>query len=77
MPKFSDSMKSHKIIIADAHASGKGTQCEVIKEHFGVVHVRDRQLTMDLYDHIHLIKTTHWMTRPRKSNCTGLGIGAP
>jgi adenylate kinase len=28
-----------KIIIAGAPASGKGTQCEVIKEKFGVVHL--------------------------------------
>ena len=47
VPKFSDSMKSLKIIISDDSASGKGTQCEVIKEHFGVVHLRDRQSTMD------------------------------
>ena len=28
-----------KLIIAGAPASGKGTQCEVIKEKFGVVHL--------------------------------------
>ncbi len=28
-----------KIIIAGAPASGKGTQCEIIKEKFGVVHL--------------------------------------
>ena len=28
-----------KIIIAGAPASGKGTQCEVIKKNFGVVHL--------------------------------------
>ena len=28
-----------KIIIAGAPAAGKGTQCESIKEHFGVVHL--------------------------------------
>ena len=70
VPKFSDSMKSLKIIFASAPASGKDKQCEVIKEHFGVVHKRDRQSTMDLYNHINLIKTTHRMTRPGKSTCT-------
>lgn len=28
-----------KIIIAGAPASGKGTQCEIIKESYGVVHL--------------------------------------
>jgi len=28
-----------KIIIAGAPASGKGTQCEIIKEKFGLVHL--------------------------------------
>jgi adenylate kinase len=31
--------KAYKIIIAGAPASGKGTQCEFIKEKFGVVHL--------------------------------------
>ena len=31
--------KAYKIIIAGAPASGKGTQCEFIKEEFGVVHL--------------------------------------
>jgi hypothetical protein len=31
--------RSVNIIIAGAPASGKGTQCEVIKERFGVVHL--------------------------------------
>lgn len=31
--------KGVKIIIAGAPASGKGTQCEIIKEKFGVVHL--------------------------------------
>lgn len=30
---------STRIIIAGAPASGKGTQCEMIKEKFGVVHL--------------------------------------
>jgi adenylate kinase len=32
-------MTGPKIIIAGAPASGKGTQCELIKERFGVVHL--------------------------------------
>lgn len=32
-------MFPRKIIIAGAPASGKGTQCEMIKEKFGVVHL--------------------------------------
>jgi hypothetical protein len=35
----SDSTGPVKLIIAGAPASGKGTQCEVIKEKFGVVHL--------------------------------------
>lgn len=35
----SDGAGPVKIIIAGAPASGKGTQCEVIKEKFGVVHL--------------------------------------
>ena len=35
----SDSSTPVKLIIAGAPASGKGTQCEVIKEKFGVVHL--------------------------------------
>ena len=35
----SDGTSPVKIIIAGAPASGKGTQCEVIKEKFGVVHL--------------------------------------
>lgn len=31
--------KALKLIIAGAPASGKGTQCEIIKEKFGVVHL--------------------------------------
>lgn len=31
--------KAPKIIIAGAPASGKGTQCEIIKEKYGVVHL--------------------------------------
>jgi hypothetical protein len=31
--------KSPKIIIAGAPAAGKGTQCEIIKKDFGVVHL--------------------------------------
>jgi adenylate kinase len=31
--------KSPKLIIAGAPASGKGTQCELIKEKYGVVHL--------------------------------------
>ena len=31
--------KGLKLIIAGAPASGKGTQCEVIKERYGVVHL--------------------------------------
>ena len=34
-----DQNKAYKIIIAGAPASGKGTQCEFIKEKFGVVHL--------------------------------------
>ena len=33
------SVKAPKLIIAGAPASGKGTQCEIIKEKFGVVHL--------------------------------------
>ena len=33
------SSNAMKIIIAGAPASGKGTQCEIIKEKFGVVHL--------------------------------------
>lgn len=33
------SLQAANIIIAGAPASGKGTQCEVIKEKFGVVHL--------------------------------------
>ena len=33
------SLLAANIIIAGAPASGKGTQCEVIKEEFGVVHL--------------------------------------
>ena len=35
----SDGGEPVKLIIAGAPASGKGTQCEVIKEKFGVVHL--------------------------------------
>lgn len=35
----SSSLDAAKIIIAGAPASGKGTQCEKIKESFGVVHL--------------------------------------
>ena len=35
----SSSGKAPKLIIAGAPASGKGTQCEIIKEKFGVVHL--------------------------------------
>ena len=35
----SGSGKAPKLIIAGAPASGKGTQCEIIKEKFGVVHL--------------------------------------
>jgi len=35
----SDADSAKKIIIAGAPASGKGTQCEKIKEKFGVVHL--------------------------------------
>ena len=41
------------------------------------MHISDRQSTMDLYNHIDLVKTTHWMTRPGKSTCTDLGLVAP
>ena len=34
-----DGSSSPKIIIAGAPASGKGTQCEMIKKNFGVVHL--------------------------------------
>ena len=37
--KSSISQKSPKIIIAGAPASGKGTQCEIIKKEFGVIHL--------------------------------------
>ena len=40
------------------------------------MHIRDRQSTMDLYNHIDLVKNTHWMTRPGKSTCMDLGFGA-
>ena len=35
----SDAGKAPKLIIAGAPASGKGTQCEIIKEKYGVVHL--------------------------------------
>ena len=35
----SETAKTVKLIIAGAPASGKGTQCEVIKEKYGVVHL--------------------------------------
>ena len=35
----SDGSSAPKLIIAGAPASGKGTQCEIIKEKFGVVHL--------------------------------------
>jgi len=35
----SSGSKAPKLIIAGAPASGKGTQCEIIKEKFGVVHL--------------------------------------
>ena len=35
----SETAKTVKFIIAGAPASGKGTQCEVIKEKYGVVHL--------------------------------------
>merc|ERR1719276_808721 len=34
-----DSKRAPKLIIAGAPASGKGTQCEIIKEKYGVVHL--------------------------------------
>ena len=34
-----DSKSAPKLIIAGAPASGKGTQCEIIKEKYGVVHL--------------------------------------
>ena len=37
--RMSDVNDAPKIIIAGAPASGKGTQCEVIKQEFGVVHL--------------------------------------
>lgn len=37
--KASDPTPSYKIIIAGAPASGKGTQCELIKENYDVVHI--------------------------------------
>lgn len=37
--RLSSSLEAAKIIIAGAPASGKGTQCEKIKESFGVVHL--------------------------------------
>jgi adenylate kinase len=36
---ISTARKSLKIIIAGAPASGKGTQCEIIKQNFGLVHL--------------------------------------
>lgn len=37
--KMAFKVKSPKIIIAGAPAAGKGTQCEIIKKDFGVVHL--------------------------------------
>ena len=37
--KSATSLRAVNIIIAGAPASGKGTQCEIIKEKFGVVHL--------------------------------------
>ncbi len=37
--RAADALCAVKIIIAGAPASGKGTQCEKIKEEFGVVHL--------------------------------------
>ena len=37
--KMEFNVKSPKIIIAGAPAAGKGTQCEIIKNDFGVIHL--------------------------------------
>lgn len=36
---FSESNDGLKIIIAGAPASGKGTQCEIIKNKYGIIHL--------------------------------------